>query len=126
MRELQKQMNELLSEYGDEIISAVDDVLPKVCKQVVTFLKATSPKRTGAYADDWTFSKQKKGEGISMSLRGYTIHNKDHYYLTHLLEYGHASRDGGRTKAVPHIAEAEKEAARLLEDAVLQEIRKIK
>lgn len=125
MRSLQKQMNDLLKEYGDEIIDAVDEVLPGVCKQVVNTLKASSPRRTGKYAEGWTYSKQ-KGEGIYMSIRGYSIHNKDYYYLTHLLEYGHASRDGGRVKSYPHIAAAEEDAAILLEEAVRKAVTSIK
>ena len=44
--------------------------------------------------------------------------------MTHLLEKGHANRDGGRTKAYPHIKPAEeeavKEALKLIEEGVKQ------
>lgn len=44
------------------------------------------------------------------------ISNK--YQLTHLLEFGHAKRNGGRTKSYPHIAQAEQEAVESFEHKV--------
>ena len=48
------------------------------------------------------------------------IHNKKHYQLTHLLENGHALRNGGTSGKFPHIGPVAEEA----EDELLDNIKK--
>ena len=49
-----------------------------------------------------------------------TVWNEKHYQLTHLLEKGHALRDGGRSAAFPHIAPVEQKC----EDELIRNIKK--
>ena len=57
---------------------------------------------TGKYKKSWAV-KTTKENANAMEV---TVHSK-RYQLTHLLEFGHAKRGGGRTRAFPHIAPAE-------------------
>ena len=91
-----------LQDYAD---LATDDLKTAVKKAGTTVRKqiqATAPSDTGKYAKSWSVKNTKE---TSNSLE-VTVYSKNRYQLAHLLEYGHAKRGGGRTKAQPHIAPA--------------------
>lgn len=114
---LEKAIENILSEYGDEVSNVLEDVIEDVAKGSAKELKAFNRGRRPweHYSKGWTY-KIKKGR---LDVEG-VVHNKDHYRLTHLLEFGHAKRNGGRTAAFPHIAEvneyAQKEVLKRLEE----------
>lgn len=91
-----------LENYNVEVVRITNESIKEAAKEAAKTLKNGGPykNRTGAYAKDWTARQQKSVAQI----QGYTVYNKDHFQLTHLLEYGHQSRNGGRTKAFSHIA----------------------
>lgn len=92
-----------LAEYSQDVVEKVNLSSEKVGKSAVKRLKETSPKDKGKYAKSWRV-KTDPQVGQPNTL---TIHNKDHYYLTHLLEHGHAKVGGGRVEGIPHIRPAE-------------------
>lgn len=87
----------------------------KVAKQQIS---QTAPRKTGRYAKSWAV---KKISETSNSLE-VTVHSKNRYMLTHLLENGHAKRGGGRVAAIPHIAPAEETAIQSLERNIEREL----
>lgn len=100
-----------LQDYAD---LATDDLKTAVKKAGTTVRKqiqATAPSDTGKYTKSWSVKSTKE---TSNSLE-VTVYSKNRYQLAHLLEYGHAKRGGGRTKAQPHIAPAEEAAISQLE-----------
>lgn len=95
---LADEIAKALSEYTDDVTEKLDDAKDEISKEAVAELKTTSPKKTGDYAKGWARKK---------TAHGYVVYNRTDYQLTHLLENGHAKRNGGRVRAYPHIAPVE-------------------
>ena len=118
--QLPDELRTILKAYSAEVEEAVDKAGEKAAKAAAAKLKTTSPVRAGgrggAYAKGWTTTKRGKAR---------IVYNKPHYQLTHLLEYGHATRNGGRTKAIPHIKPVEEEANKQFADEVKEAVSKV-
>lgn len=107
-----------LTEYADLADTAMKKAVRKTANSVKKEISENAPKRTGRYAKSWTAKKTKEN---SHSLE-MTVHSKNRYQLAHLLEHGHAKRNGGRVPGKPHIAPAEENGAELLESLIKKEL----
>jgi hypothetical protein len=93
-----------------ELKRAVNESLEETAAVAARSLKQGGPykERTGKYTKDWTYDKRSTRTSVITGLDGYSVYNKKHYQLTHLLEKGHQLRRGGRqignVKAFEHIA----------------------
>ena len=105
-----------LMEYKDLTTDAVKSAVKKSSKQAKEDIISGAPRKSGRYAESW---KVKTTTDTATSF-GQTVYSPKRYMLAHLLEFGHAMRNGGRTRAISHIAPAEQSAIELLE----QEIRR--
>lgn len=103
-----------LDEYAKLTTSDLKASVRKAGNSVKKDISANAPKKTGAYSKSWTV-KTTKETSNSLEL---TVCSPRKYQLAHLLEFGHAKRGGGRTKAQPHIAPAEEAALRQLESDI--------
>ena len=107
-----------LREYSELADTAMKKAVRKTAASVKNEISENAPERTGRYAKSWTTKKTKEN---SHSLE-MTVHSKDRYQIAHLLEKGHAKRNGGRVAAIPHIAPAEENGADLLESLITKEL----
>lgn len=105
---IEKELTLYAEETADKVKKSVKDVATSVRKDI----SEHAPKNRGKYAKSW---RTKKTAETKTSV-SYVVHaNKDGYRLAHLLEHGHAKRNGGRTRAFPHIKPAEERGAREIE-----------
>ena len=100
-----------LEEYAELAADVLKKEIQEAGKTAKAQIEQTAPRRTGRYAKSWAV---KKVSETSNSLE-VTVHSRNRYMLTHLLENGHAKRGGGRVRAIPHIAPAEAHAEEEIE-----------
>ena len=103
-----------LQEYADLATEDLKKAVKKAGDEAKKDIQANAPVKTGAYKKSWVV-KTTKETSNAMEV---VVHSRNRYQLAHLLEFGHAKRGGGRTKAIPHIAPAEQRAAEILEREV--------
>lgn len=113
---LVSDINKILDEYVDNAGHLTAEAVKKVSKKGVEALKTNSKTNfggTGKYASGWT----SKVEDSRMGARA-TLYNSKVPGLPHLLENGHAKRNGGRIDGKVHIKPVEDE----IEKALTQEL----
>ena len=103
-----------LQEYADLATDDLKKAVKKAGDETKKDIQNNAPVKTGAYKKSWAV-KTTKETSNAMEV---VVHSRNRYQLAHLLEFGHAKRGGGRTRAFSHIAPAEQRAAELLEREV--------
>lgn len=111
------QIQAILDEYEGEVNENLGQIVDKAGQKAAQLLRNTSPvdthgKKPGAYAKGWKVEKSAKTH--RQLHHSATVYNK-YPGLPHLLENGHALRQGGRSPAIVHI--------KPVEDAVYDSLR---
>lgn len=124
--ELEKALTEYLENYVEDIEEDVEDTMNAVIKEAKQELVQTSPRsgiaRDTKYYKGWAVKNG--GRTRKKHYYGKTIWNRTNYQLTHLLEFGHATRNGGRTQAQPHIRKIEEKYGTKFADLLENKIRR--
>jgi hypothetical protein len=113
--DLSDYLVETMKNYNADVENIVNDECKNIADQIKNDLSnnpniPVSNAKTKHYKKSFAVKKA----GAKDSFNGYVVYNKK-WQLTHLLEYGHATRNGGRTRAFPHWDQANRKA----QDAVI-------
>ncbi len=119
IEELADEVMKGLEEYSRLAADDLKKDVKKAGRTVREKAQAGAPRRSGKYAKSWAV----KTLGESSDSIRIVVHSRK-YQLTHLLEKGHAKRGGGRTRAFPHIAPAEKAGAEQLMRDIERDLQK--
>lgn len=121
---LSAQIDKELTVYSTEVTDELKKIAKKYTSQLVKTTKATAPSGNRIY-DKYRDSISSKK--LNESERGITyvwyVNSKDsNYRLTHLIVHGHATRNGGRTRANDFLSKAvesmEKEYQKEVEEVI--------
>lgn len=116
VEKFQQAVAQVLSDYAQDASKTLDDLTKAIGKKGAQAVKNASAGAYGGgrYSKGWTSTIEQTRLSTTA-----VIHNKTPG-LPHLLEHGHAKRNGGRVAGREHIAPVEEEIVKEFEKAVEQ------
>lgn len=121
---LSEEIERMLQDFNVQAIEAANNSIEETAEEAAEMLRKGGPyrERTGKYTRDWTAGQREKRKSV-VEINGYTVYNKKNYQLTHLLEYGHQSRNGGRVKAFSHITPVNEQVGQMVVNKLERKLR---
>nr|WP_317357836.1 HK97 gp10 family phage protein [uncultured Tyzzerella sp.] len=129
IEDLSKQITNYLGNYTEEISEEIQQIAKEITKEAVTEISKNSPKgyrklgkRKKRYSQSWKTSKTLKKNRKTINFKN--VINNEQYRLTHLLENGHATSNGGFVSGKKHIKPVEQKYIKKYEDNVIKTLKR--
>lgn len=129
IEDLSKQITNYLGNYTEEISEEIQQIAKDITKETVTEISKNSPKgyrklgkRKKRYSKSWKTSKTLKKNRKTIKFKN--VINNEQYRLTHLLENGHATSNGGFVSGKKHIKPVEQKYIKKYEDNVIKTLKR--
>lgn len=120
INELSNAVMAALAEYGQAVSDDVKDAVKITTRECLNDIKARAKGHGWKdYPDTWTSTIEPTLTG---GFTGICYARYGGYQIAHLLEYSHATRDGGSTSEFPHIRPAEEAAENRILKLIKQKI----
>lgn len=98
--ELASTINQWLTDYSEEVTDVAKEVVDEISEGAMKETKSHITWKDKKYSNSFALKTSYEDK---RNKRNTWYVKSPHYRLTHLLEFGHATREGGRTREFPHV-----------------------
>lgn len=127
--QLTDEIEKILDDYENQVYASIEGATKAIAQKAKNAVRRNARAtfkpyhRQRKYSNGWDLKQKSRVKGISVS---YVIYNRNAPGLAHLLENGHASVNGKRVKAYPHIKPVQDEIDASLVSDIKSRIARIK
>lgn len=106
--DLANEISDIMTSYAGEISGMLKEKVENAGKLGIKVVKKNAPKKSGFYRRNLRLKRVFENYH---AIRFIIYADNGSWRVAHLLEKGHAKRDGGRVQGKPHFSVAEQEIA---------------